>query len=60
MEMRHRQYKAQVKKLHANMMRHLKEVMKITWKSKVSNIEIYRRRGLTPMADILIERNLRC
>jgi len=40
-------------------MRHLREIMKQTWKDKVSNHEIYRRSGLAPTADMLIERNLR-
>ena len=31
----------------------------ITWKDRVSNDEIYRKSGLAPMTDILIERNLR-
>jgi len=52
-------YRTQVKKLNSYMMRHLREIMKLTWKDKVSNNEIYRRTGLAPMADILIERNLR-
>jgi len=33
--------------------------MKLTWKDKVLNHEIKRRSGLFPMADMLIERNLR-
>ena len=41
------------------MMRHLKEIKKITWKEKVSNDEIYRRSGLASVTDILIEPNLR-
>ena len=52
-------YRTHVKKLNAYMMRHLRETMKITWKDRVSNDEIYRRSGLAPMTDILIERNLR-
>ena len=52
-------YRTQVKKLNAYMMRHLREIMKITWKDRVSNDEIYRRSGLAPMTDILIVRNLR-
>lgn len=52
-------YSTQVKKLNAYMMRHLREIMKITWRDKVTNEEVYRRTGLAPMADILIERNLR-
>ena len=52
-------YRTQVKKLNAYMMRHLREIMKISWKDRVSNDKIYRRSGLAPMTDILIERNLR-
>ena len=52
-------YRTQVKKLNVYMMRHLREIMKITWKDRASNDEIYRRSGLAPMTDILIERNLR-
>ena len=52
-------YRTQVKNLNAYMMRHLREIMKIAWKDRVSNDEIYRRSGLAPTTDILIERNLR-
>jgi len=36
----------------------MREIMKLTWKDKVSNHEIYIRSGLAPMTDMLIERNL--
>jgi len=52
-------YKTQVKKLNSYIMRHLREIIKLTWKDKISNHEIYIRSGLTPMADMLIEQNLR-
>jgi len=52
-------YRSQVKKLHGYMMRHLRGILKISWKDKVTNEEIYRRTGLSPIADLLIERNLR-
>ena len=52
-------YRTRVKLPNAYMMRHLREIMKVTLKDKVSNDEIYRRSGLAPMTDILIERNLR-
>ena len=52
-------YRTQVKKLNAYMMRHLRKIKKITWKDRASNDEIYRRSGLAPMMDILIEPNLR-
>jgi len=48
-------YRTQLKKLNSYMMRHLREIMKLTWKDKVSNHKIYRRSGLAPMADMLIE-----
>jgi len=50
-------YRTQVKKLNSYMMRHLREIMKLAWKDKVSNNEIYRKSGLAPMADIFIEHN---
>ena len=52
-------YRSQVKKLHAYMMRQLRDIMKIKWYNKVTNEEILQRAGLPAMADILIERNLR-
>ena len=52
-------YRTQVIKLNAYMMRHLREIMKISWKARVTNDEIYRSSGLASMDDILIERNLR-
>ena len=53
-------YRTQVKKLNAYMMWNLREIMKITWKDRVSNGEIYRRCGLAPMTDILIEHTFLC
>lgn len=52
-------YRSHVKKLHAFMMRHLRTIMKVTWKDKVTNKEILERTGLTPMEDMLIRKNLR-
>ena len=52
-------YRVQVKKLHGYMIRHLREILKISWRDKVTNEEIFKRSGLASMADILIERNLR-
>lgn len=52
-------YRAQVKKLHAYMMRQLREIMNITWKDKISNDRILRRANLPSMADMLVEKNLR-
>ena len=52
-------YRTRVKKLNAYMLLHMREIMKITWKNGVLNDEIYRRNGLAPKIDLLIERNLR-
>lgn len=52
-------YRTQVKKLHAYMMRHLRDIMRIKWHDKVPNEEVLHRASLPSMADILIEKNLR-
>jgi hypothetical protein len=52
-------YRAQVKKLHAYMMRQLRDIMGIKWYDKITNAEILRRANLPSMADILITKNLR-
>ena len=52
-------YRAQVKKLHAFLIRQLKNIMGIVWQDKITNVEILRRANLPSMADILIEKNLR-
>ena len=52
-------YRRHVKKLHAFMMRHLRSVMKINWKDKVTNKEVLRQTGLPSMEDLLIRKNLR-
>lgn len=52
-------YKSQVNKLHAFMMRHLRSIMRITWKDKVTNKEILERAQLPSMEDLLIRKNLR-
>ncbi len=52
-------YRRHVKKLHAFMMRHLRSILKITWKDKVTNKEILDRTGLPSMEDLLIRKNLR-
>ena len=46
-------YRRQVKKLHAFMMRHLRSIMRLTWKDKVTNKEILGRIGLPSMEDHL-------
>ncbi|KAI0217907.1 putative aarF domain-containing protein kinase 5 [Lamellibrachia satsuma] len=51
-------YRRQVKKLHAFMMRHLRSIMRLTWKDKVTNKEILGRIGLPSMEDLLIKKNL--
>ena len=50
-------YKAEVKKLHAYMMRQLRDIMGIKWYDKISNDEIPSRAHLPWMADILIKKN---
>jgi len=52
-------YRRQEKKLHAFMMRHLRSILRITWKDKVTNKEILDRTGLPSMKDLLIKKNLR-
>ena len=52
-------YRTRVKKLNVYVLLHLREIVKITWKDGVLNDEIYRRNGLAPKTDLLIERNLR-
>ena len=51
-------YRRQVKKLHAFMMRHLRSIMRLTWKDKVTNKEILGQIGLPSMEDLLIKKNL--
>ena len=41
------------------MMGHLRAIMKITWKDKVTNKEILERANLPSMEDLLIRKNLR-
>jgi hypothetical protein len=52
-------YRQQVKKLHAYMMRQLRDILRISWHDKISNAEILRRTGLPHMSDLLIQKNLR-
>lgn len=52
-------YRTQVKKLHAFMMRQLRDIMSIKWQDKITNIEVLKRANLPSMEDILIEKNLR-
>jgi hypothetical protein len=52
-------YRSQVKKLHAFMMRHLRSIMKVTWKDKVTNKVILERADLPSMEDLLIRKALR-
>ncbi len=52
-------YKAQVKKLHVFMMRHLRSILRIKWWQHVSNTEVIRRAGILPMNELLMQKNLR-
>lgn len=52
-------YRVQVRKLHAYMMRHLRAIMNISRKDKITNIEVLKRAGLPSMEDMLIQMNLR-
>ena len=52
-------YRCQVKKLHAFMMRHLRSIMRVNWKDKVTNKEILGRAGLPSMEELLIRKTLR-
>ena len=52
-------YRVQVEKLHAYTMRHLGATMNISWKDKITNIEVLKRAGLPSMEDMLIQMNLR-
>lgn len=51
-------YRVQVKDLHAYMMRHLRAIMNISWKDKITNIEVLKRAGVPLMEDMLIQMNL--
>ena len=44
---------------HLYMMKHLKVIMNVSWKDKITNKERLCLAGLLSMADILIEKNLR-
>ena len=52
-------YRSQVKKLHAFMMRHIRQMMNISWQDRITNVEILKRAGLPSMADMLITKGLR-
>ena len=52
-------YQSQVKKFHAYMMAHLRVIMNVPWKDKITNVEILCLTGLPSMTDILTEKNLR-
>ena len=49
-------YISQVKKLNAFMIRHLRSIMKITWRDMVSNMEVIERAGLPSMEDLLVRK----
>ena len=52
-------YRFQVKKLHAFMMRHIRQKMNISWRDRITNVEIFKRAGLPSMADMLNTKGLR-
>ena len=52
-------YRAEVKKLHAYMMRQLKDISGTKCYDMITNNEILSRAHIPRMADILIEKNLR-
>ena len=52
-------YRVQVKKLHTYVMRHLRAIMNISWKNKVTYTEVLKQAGLPSMEDMLIQTNLR-
>ena len=41
------------------MMRHLQAIMNISWKDKITHIEVLKQAGLPSMEDMLIQMNLR-
>ena len=49
-------YRTEVKKLHAYMMRQLRDTMNIKWYDKITNDKILSRAHLSWMADIRIEK----
>ena len=51
-------YQSQVKKLHAYMMAHLRVIMNVPWKDKITKVGILCLTGLISMTDILIAQNL--
>lgn len=52
-------YQFQVKKLHAFMMRHIRQILSVSWRDRITNVEILKRAGLPSMADMLITKGLR-
>ena len=46
-------------KLHVYMMRHLRQIMGITWWDKITNDDILTKVGLPSISDILMEKRLR-
>ena len=49
-------YRAQVKNLHAYMMRQMRDIMRIKWHDKITNEEIPQRANLPPTTDISLGR----
>lgn len=50
-------YTTQVKKLNAFLMRHLRAMMNMTWRDKITNMDILQEAGLPSMEEILLEKN---
>ena len=44
---------------NAFMMRHIRQIMNISWRDRITNVEILKRAGLPSMADMLITKGLR-
>ena len=52
-------YRVQVKKLQAYVMRQLRSIMGISWRDRVTNIEVLEKAGLPSLENLLINMNLR-
>ena len=49
----------QADRLQAYVMRHLRAIMGISWRDKISNVDVLKRAGLPSLKSILIQMNLR-
>ena len=52
-------YSVQTDRLQAYVMRHLRSIMGISWRDKITNVEVLKRAGLPSLKSILIQMNLR-